>query len=69
MKTDEFVAPNLEQIEWHCKRCKSKVDMKKFRCKCTESPSPWEPINCICHLGSLAATQCRLHNYKDYLDE
>lgn len=27
---------------WKCKRCKSIVDMNKFRCDCTESPSPWK---------------------------
>jgi len=29
---------------WKCKRCGSEVDMAAFRCKCTESPSPWELI-------------------------
>src|SRR3989304_4286415 len=28
------------QSEWRCLRCNSMVDMEKFRCQCTESPSP-----------------------------
>ena len=31
-------------IEWYCRRCKKVVDYANFRCGCTESPSPWEPI-------------------------
>lgn len=34
---------NYTQI-WKCRRCNSIVDMANFRCQCTESPSPWEPI-------------------------
>ncbi len=30
---------------WKCRRCGSIVDMVAMRCDCTESPSPWEPIN------------------------
>ncbi len=30
--------------KWRCKRCNSMVDMVKFKCNCTESPSPWEPV-------------------------
>lgn len=30
--------------KWKCRRCNSMVDMVAFRCKCNESPSPWEPI-------------------------
>lgn len=30
--------------KWKCKRCKSIVDMKKFKCNCSISPSPWEPV-------------------------
>jgi hypothetical protein len=29
---------------WRCRRCGQEVDMKAFRCGCTTSPSPWEPI-------------------------
>lgn len=32
-------------IEWYCRRCKQVVDYANFRCNCTESPSPWEPIS------------------------
>lgn len=32
-----------EQV-WKCRRCNAIVDMQAFRCKCTESPSPWEPV-------------------------
>ena len=30
---------------WRCKRCNSIVDMEKFKCNCTGSPSPWEMEN------------------------
>ena len=30
--------------KWRCRRCGSIVDMVAFRCMCTQSPSPWEPI-------------------------
>lgn len=30
---------------WRCRRCKQKVDLDAFRCGCTESPSPWEPVD------------------------
>lgn len=33
------------RTRWKCRRCKHEVDLVAFRCKCTESPSPWEPIN------------------------
>jgi hypothetical protein len=33
-----------ENIIWKCRRCKAIVNMEKFRCECTESPSPWEPV-------------------------
>ncbi len=33
----------IEQ-KWKCKRCNSIVDMKKFKCNCTKSPSPWELV-------------------------
>lgn len=36
---------SIPRTKWKCRRCKSIVDMFAFRCKCTESPSPWEPIN------------------------
>ncbi len=29
---------------WKCRRCGEIVNLKEFRCGCTESPSPWEPI-------------------------
>lgn len=32
------------QQKWKCRRCKSIVDMNKFKCNCIESPSPWEPV-------------------------
>jgi len=35
---------NYLHPRWKCKRCKYEVDMTTLRCKCTESPSPWEPI-------------------------
>jgi hypothetical protein len=31
-------------VGWKCIRCKEVVDYANFRCGCTESPSPWEPI-------------------------
>ncbi len=31
-------------VGWKCRRCGQVVDMVAFRCGCTESPSPWEPI-------------------------
>ncbi len=34
----------VTEQKWRCRRCKAIVDMVKFRCKCKESPSPWEPI-------------------------
>jgi hypothetical protein len=30
--------------KWRCRRCNQIVDYVNFRCGCTESPSPWEPI-------------------------
>lgn len=38
-----FPAPSQHE-GWTCLRCKSEVDMTLLRCKCNESPSPWEPI-------------------------
>lgn len=32
---------------WRCRRCHAFVDMKAFRCECTTSPSPWEPVDNI----------------------
>lgn len=32
------------KMEWWCLRCKTTVDYDAFRCGCTESPSPWEPV-------------------------
>lgn len=32
------------QTRWKCRRCGEVVDMEKFKCGCTESPSPWEPM-------------------------
>jgi hypothetical protein len=32
------------EIKWKCRRCRQIVDMVAFRCGCTESPSPWEPV-------------------------
>ena len=31
-------------VGWSCRRCAQPVDMVAFRCGCTESPSPWEPV-------------------------
>jgi rubrerythrin len=31
-------------VKWKCRRCGHMVDMVAFRCNCTESPSPWEPV-------------------------
>jgi hypothetical protein len=31
-----------DEIKWKCRRCNTIVDMKKFKCKCKTSPSPWE---------------------------
>lgn len=33
-----------QPMKWKCRRCRQIVDMAAFRCGCTESPSPWEPI-------------------------
>lgn len=30
--------------KWFCRRCETIVDMENFKCQCTTSPSPWEPI-------------------------
>lgn len=32
------------QTGWWCRRCEQRVDMKRKRCGCETSPSPWEPI-------------------------
>jgi len=34
----------IKQVKWHCRRCGQDVDMKAFRCGCTQSPSPWEEV-------------------------
>lgn len=36
----------FEPTRWRCRRCQSIVMETEHgkRCKCTESPSPWEPI-------------------------
>lgn len=31
--------------KWQCKRCGEIVDRRNFKCACTTSPSPWEPIS------------------------
>ena len=32
------------KARWRCLRCKAEVNNELGRCKCTESPSPWELI-------------------------
>lgn len=37
-------------VGWKCNRCKSMVDTQtdnQWKCKCTSSPSPWEPVSTI----------------------
>ena len=34
----------MRNKQWKCKRCGAMVDVINYRCKCTESPSPWEEI-------------------------
>jgi hypothetical protein len=34
----------LIYYDWLCRRCGQIVDYEKFKCGCTESPSPWEPM-------------------------
>lgn len=29
---------------WRCTRCQQMVNLDAFRCGCSDSPSPWEPV-------------------------
>ena len=35
----------MSEQKWKCRRCGKVVDMANFKCGCTASPSPWEPID------------------------
>jgi len=37
----------MTKQQWKCKRCGEMVDMGAFKCGCTESPSPWEPVKAM----------------------
>lgn len=55
---------------WKCRRCNSVVDMDAFKCKCVESPSPWEPITSFEYLQRKMHenTTERLEKWKEILD-
>lgn len=42
---EDGIRTDRSEIKWRCRRCNSIVDMTLFKCNCTESPAPWEPIN------------------------
>jgi len=43
---------------WKCKRCNHTVDMDAFKCRCVESPSPWETISAYEYF------KCKMHEDK-----